>query len=174
MKQEAYSINLKALKEGLSNREYTIDTNFFSRFDGSSIKDGQFGVKLEIDKKPKVINLDFSFSGTFKTECDRCLQEIDLPMEGEAKFLLKYSSKNGEDDNVIFITRDQQELDLSKFLFEMIHLVIPMRKVKAECDEEPTACDNSILDYISDEEQGTEEEEQKGTLWEQMQKLKGL
>lgn len=153
-------LNMNALKEfmlpikGLRQEHYEfdfqLDKSFFSCFESSVVADGDISVYLELDNRPGFFELKFDFEGTVKTECDRCLAGINLPVEGNAKLIVKYSEEEQEDnDEIVFIHPDTASFNVAPYIYEYISLAIPFtRTYDCENDENPP-CDFELLDKIS-------------------------
>ncbi len=155
-----FSIPLRGLGNSLHQFEFQVDKHFFSHFEDSLIQDGEFKVLLELDKRTDVMELDFSINGAYKTECDRCLTEINLPVHGEHNILAKYSELRDEEAEVIYIHPQAHELNVSKYIYEFISLSIPLIKSYDCQSEEKPPCDESMLEYLEDaDEDETVEDE---------------
>ena len=165
-----FTIPLEGLKDGMHQFDFQIDTGFFKHFEQSPIDDGNFDLKLYFEKRPDLLVFTFDFKGAFSTNCDRCLEEINLPVNGNQQLIAKYAEEAGDDADVIYITKGTQELNVARFAYEFICLAIPMTKVyDCEEDENPP-CNQEILDqlYREDEEKG----ESKSSVWDALKGLK--
>ena len=87
----AFSIPVRGLRDGIHQFDFQIDRSFFGQFESAPVQEGDVSLQLELIKRPGLYTLTFSFEGTVKTECDRCLAPIDLPIEGEQRLLIKVS-----------------------------------------------------------------------------------
>lgn len=90
--------------------------------------------------------------GTVKAQCDRCLGEVEFPIEGEMNLFVKQNEREeGNDDDFIVLSPEDDFLDLSSYLYETYMLYYPIRVVHpdGECDEEM----QKVLDeYVTDED----------------------
>ena len=84
-----YDIDFVKLKLGEHNFDYKIDDSFFSVKENSLIEHGNVDVHLIIDKKDRLMNLDFAIEGIVKTECDVCLDSFDLPVKNAESIIIK-------------------------------------------------------------------------------------
>ena len=165
-----FTIPLEGLKDGMHQFDFQIDKEFFKHFEQSPIQEGNFDLKLFFDKRPDLLVFTFDFKGSFSTNCDRCLEDIDLPMKNSQQLIVKYAETPSEEAEVVYIERGTQQLNVAKYAYEFICLSIPMIKVyDCEADENPP-CNQTILDQLYKEE--VEEEETKNPVWDALKDLK--
>jgi uncharacterized protein len=145
-----FSIPIKGLKQSFYQFDFQLDKSFFSAFEESVITDGDIDVKMELHRKTSHLELNFDFEGTIKSECDRCLVGIDLPVEGQNRIIVKFAEDQQEDeDEIIYIHPEAHELKVAHYIYEYVTLAVPMRKVyDCENDENPP-CDETMLSYLS-------------------------
>lgn len=173
-----FTIQFRGLSIGVHQFDYQINQSFFAEFEDSSITDSNIGVVVEFDRRVSMIVLNVSLKGTIKSECDRCMEAIDLPIEGQQQLMVKYSEEDKEEeDDVFYINPLASSFNIAKYVYELAHLSIPLRKLKPLCLETPEACEFNILDYFEDGEMPNEdaEAEEKGieqnSIWSELAKL---
>ena len=121
-----FSIPIKGLKNGVHEFDFHIGKSFFEQFEGSPIKEGQFDVHLNLEKRHDMLELNFDFSGTVPTECDRCLSPIHLPVSDNQDLLVKFSIvPMPEDAEVVYISPDAGEINVARYIYEFISLSMP-------------------------------------------------
>ncbi|GJM31554.1 MAG: hypothetical protein DHS20C18_05550 [Saprospiraceae bacterium] len=167
-----YSIPIKGLYPGVHKYNFQIDQSFFQAFENSPVADGDVAVSLELDKRTDVYELDIEFSGTLKTECDRCLAGISLPVSGEANLLVKLSLEpQPEEADVIYISPEQPRLNVAKYIYEFVCLAMPLIKVyDCEEDENPP-CNEEMLDYLDKNNPDAVKESENNPIWDELKKL---
>jgi uncharacterized metal-binding protein YceD (DUF177 family) len=135
------------------------------------VNDGDIELELEVDKRPGLYDLAFAFRGTLATECDRCLADIDLPVSGEQRLLVKLAEEErNEEADVIYIHPEDPFLNVARFIYEFIVLAIPMIKVYDCEDEEPKRCNERMLGYLEAQSEDDKTEE-SNPLWDELKKL---
>ncbi len=146
-----FTLPIKGLKIGVHEYDFHIGRSFFSEFEASPVADGDVDVHVTLDRRSDMLVFDFDIEGTVKTECDRCLAEIDLPIEGSEQLIFKFSEQASEpDDDLVFIHPETSELNLSNYVYEFVVLSIPMVRTIEDCEDEPDApCDFSMLERIA-------------------------
>lgn len=172
-----YTIPIKGLSNGIYQFEYQIDRNFLTHFEQSPISQANIQMKVELEIKPGPFVLNFDFSGTVESNCDRCLVAINLPVSGQNRLLVKVSEETeSEDPEVIYIHPEAIKLELADFIYEFLILSIPIIKVY-DCESEPEAsipCDFEMLDLLFEPEDSPEEDEEKesnNSVWEELKKF---
>lgn len=160
-----FSLPISGLRDELHTFRFEVDEEFFKCFEGSVIQQGKFEVLLDLDKRPNLMVLHFRFKGAVRVECDRCLEAFDLPIEDEQDLVVKYDIEPREDAEVIYILRETPSLDVAKFVYEFIHLALPMY---ATHDQAGLACDPEMLKYIQQSEPH-EEDDQPDSPWSELE-----
>ena len=105
-------------------------------------------------------------SGTVVGTCDRCLGEIEVPIDGEMNLYVKQSSREeGNDDDYIIVSPEDDFLDMSSYLYETYMLHYPMRVVhpEGECAQE---MQEVLQRYVIEED-----EKPIDPRWEELKKL---
>ena len=141
----SYSINLKNLPLGKHHFTFDIGDDFFALFEGSEVQKGRLIVTVEVDKKQTFSELLIFIKGSVTTECDRCLDEMDIPVDNKsvaiAKFITQGQKDNIDDEGIIWVDAMENNINLAQFLFDAIILSLPLQRVHAEgeCNKEMTA-----------------------------------
>ena len=147
---EAYILPLKGIGDGNHQFNFQVDEDFFRAFEASPLGKSDIEVDISLEKRPTLLVFDFSFSGWVATSCDRCLVDIQLPIEGENRLLVKYGEGEADDFNedVVFISKETSHWSIAQFVYEYILLALPLIKVY-DCQEEETPpCDFQMLDKL--------------------------
>lgn len=156
------------LKEGMHQYEFEIDSTFFDQFDYSIIKDADFQVKVDFEKKSTLFNLHFDLKGTMQLECDRCNDPISYQSEGEEDLIVKFGEeKFNETDEIKIISSSDYELDLTKEVYEYIHLLLPNKIVHEALSD----CNQEVIKKLNEINQ-REESSNIDPRWSSLEKLK--
>ncbi|MGB0838633.1 MAG: YceD family protein [Chitinophagales bacterium] len=151
----AYNINFTRLKQGSHHFQYEIDDSFFELFEASPIASANMNVKVHLEKQSSTMILLFDNQGTIQTSCDRCLSVINLLVNSEQKMIIKFvGSEDGEldeEEDIVYINREADFINIGQFLYENVVLSLPIVKTceKAEGDQ---TCDPKMLQIL---EEGT-------------------
>jgi uncharacterized metal-binding protein YceD (DUF177 family) len=169
---DQYTIPYKGMGNGIHNLEFDIDNNFFSAFEASHLDNGKFKVSIEMDKRYDSSVFIFQIIGSTNTSCDRCLESIDLPMQGEFKLHVKHNADGESDDEIMYIHPETSTLNLSQFIYEFTLLCMPLVK-KYDCEEEiDPPCNLDVLDKLDQDQNVIMEEEPTNGIWDSLNGLK--
>ncbi|MFN7115152.1 MAG: YceD family protein [Saprospiraceae bacterium] len=169
-----YSLPVRGLRVGAHRFDFQVDKAFFSQFEDSPVQEGAVNVTLTLDKRPDMLLLEFDFAGTVKTDCDRCLAPINLPVKDTQHLIVKFSeTEEAEDADVIYVQPDIQQLHVAKYVYEYIILSMPIIRVYNCEDEAVRPCNQEMLRYLQN---GNDEAEPETTtesnpIWEELKKL---
>jgi uncharacterized protein len=92
-----------------------------------------------LEKQSSMMILTFDIKGEVEVACDRCLENFDLPVSSMQTLIVKFGEETREETDEIFIlSRNEQDFDVSQFVYEYIILAIPQVRVhpEGECDPE--------------------------------------
>ena len=143
-----YIIGFSNLSSGEHEFEFQVGDSFFNRFENSVIQKGNADILVVVERKENMLLIDFTTQGTVMVQCDRCLEELSLDIEGYNELIVKIGDSHEElSDNVIMISAKEHELDVAQFIYEFISLMIPMRNVHGEGDD-TEGCDPEVLREI--------------------------
>ena len=104
--------------------------------------------------------LTFDLDGSIKTDCDRCLASINLPIESQEDLIIKFAEEADDEVDIVYIERGAAELNVATYLYEYICLAMPVANIYNCEDEEENVCDLKMLDYL-DNKAAEESEEKK-------------
>jgi len=115
--------------------------------------------------------LDFTMEGHIIVECDRCLEDLELPIDSYDELIVKFGdSEETETEEVIVVSPKEYELDVSQYIYEYISLQLPMRNVHDE-EENGQTCDPEILKALEKLQPQQEETPPEDPRWDG---LKGI
>lgn len=158
--EHQYQIPFVGLKQGLHRFSFDVNEQFFANFEGATIADCNVKVDIDFDKKNDFFMLDFFVSGTVKTECDRCAQNYPQEILDEFRLYVKFDDRNleidSDDEEVIFISRSETHLDVSKLIYDFVSLSMPLQKICAENRNTDKSCNPELNKYFKKEESNEE------------------
>ena len=168
---ESYKIDLKGVKDETTRLDFDLNDDFFGALDGSQLEHGALHVSVSIRKMAGFFELLFHTEGSVVVTCDRCLDDMDQPIETDNKLMVKLGDTYSEDDDTVTIDENEGMLDLSWFIYEFIMLAIPIKHVHA-----PGKCNSAMtqkLEELSGAVRSSEEkEEATDPRWEKLKNLK--
>ena len=128
---ERLKIDLKSLTDGVTILEFDLDDQFFEALDTSDVKQGALHVSVSIRKATGFFELQFHTEGTVTVTCDRCLDDMEQPIEADNRLVVKLGAVYSEEDDVITVPEDEGILDTSWLIYEFVVLAIPIKHVHA-------------------------------------------
>jgi uncharacterized metal-binding protein YceD (DUF177 family) len=126
------------LKPGKHEFEFDVDNSFFETLSYSLIEKGNLKVWLDLEKKETMLLASFYVDGAVEMVCSRCNEPMDAEVEGELEIIYKFGHESYDDENLIVISPDSFEIDVTQPIYELIIVSLPSRPVHEEgkCDEE--------------------------------------
>lgn len=172
-----FEIPYVGLRVGVHKFDFEIDAKFFEHFEDSPIRDCKVHVKLEFDKKETFFVLNFFIDGVVKTECDRCLEPFNKNIFGDFTCYIKFSEdapQLADEDEVIFISRDESIIDTAQLVYEYINLCLPVRRLGCEKPGEEPQCNKEVLKHIAGAESNAPKSSEGDVdpRWAALKKLK--
>ena len=134
---------------------FNLDDAFFGALDDAEVKRGSLHVSVSIRKASGFYEFLFHTAGTIIIPCDRCLDDMELPVETDNRLVVKLGSEYSEEDDIIVVPENEGILYISWFIYEFVALVIPIKHVHApgKCNPAMTkALEELSADRSSDEE----------------------
>ena len=177
MKQtKEYTIPFVGLKLGKHKFEYQISNAFFEIFDYNEFQNSDIKVDVVLDKKSNLLEISFKHKGTVNVPCDLTSEDFDLPIKGKLKLIVRFGETfNNDNEELLILPFGEFEVDLAQYIYEMIVLSIPSRRVH------PGVKDGSLntealtkLKELTIKEQKKEKKEEEENIDPRWDKLKQL
>ena len=140
---ERFIIPLNGLTAGENVFSWQAGKEFFDIFENTEILDARLDADVRVEKSGRYIGVDCDVRGEVTVECDRCLDELDMPIDVEIKLSVKYGSEESSEDpqqgerEVIFIPETDAEMDMSQIIYDYVCLSLPMQRMHDEGDCNP-------------------------------------
>ena len=148
---QPYSIGFTSLKPGEHLYEYTLGSTFFEENEDSVIRQGNVTVIVTLLKEERMMDLHFDIKGSVRVPCDRCNELVDLDIEGTERLIVKLGDRYYEEsEDIQVIPEASHQFDLSPFLYEYIHLLLPYRKVHPDDENGNSMCDPEVLEKLNE------------------------
>ena len=140
-----FIIPLNGLATGKNEYSWKVGKEFFESFDNTEIIDAELDASVVIEKSGRYVGVDCEVDGQVTVECDRCLDELDMPVDVEIRLSVKYGDEESSDEvqdgerEVIFVPEDGAELDMSQIIYDYVCLSLPMQRVHEDGECNPQA-----------------------------------
>ena len=130
------------MQQDVQEVEYLLDNLFFTNIGGEDIQKGKINTRLTISKIGGAFDLSFILNGIVIVPCDRCLDDMELPIETTAHLIVKLGKDYSEEsDEIVVIPESEGIINLAWFLYEFVALAIPIKHVHApgKCNKQMTS-----------------------------------
>ena len=137
-----YNIVFSGLKVGQHDFESPLEAAFFDEFAEADFRNANVHLNVVLEKRDTMLTFDFSFHGTVETDCDRCADPLQLPVDGEHRLIVKFGDEEYEQsDEILVVPSSTFQLNLAQFAYEYIVLSLPLKRVhpEGECNEQALA-----------------------------------
>ncbi|MFN3316376.1 MAG: YceD family protein [Raineya sp.] len=160
----------------LQNKEYSFswkgDANFFEAFEDSLVEEGKFEVKLLLRKSEALLHLQLAIKGTLDLICDRSLEEFPYPFETEGIQILRFADHaESISDEMELIPRGAAEINIAHYIYELIALAVPMKKLHPKFRAEEKDEDLTLVYSSENQKKEAKEEDKPDPRWEELKKL---
>lgn len=165
-----YSIEYVGLSLDNHKFEFEINDKFFSHFEYSQIQHANIQLELEVAKQERMMVLDFIFKGEVEVTCDRCSDEFMFPVDVTEQLIVKFGSEHVEEsDDVVVVADNEYQFNLSEYIYEYIHLALPIKVIHPDDEDGNSGCDPEVLRILNSVIVSNEQDPR----WEALKKLKG-
>jgi len=164
-RSKEYVIQFAGLKDGEHEFEFQLGLEFIRSFNNDEVLDAKITAHLTLNKKPDMLEVQLRVEGKLNVACDRCDKPLDIEIEGQQRQLFKVGEREEYDnEEVVIISANDYEIDVSEHLYECIILALPIRKVHKKKDCDPIAL--AALEAVS-----TNNELESDPRWEALKAL---
>jgi uncharacterized metal-binding protein YceD (DUF177 family) len=167
---EEYNVELKMMKSDVEEHTFTLNDKFFTDLEAPEVQKGNLTVQLQVRRTSGLYVLRFHTEGTILIPCDRCLDDMELPIETDDELKVKMADAYNDENEIIEIDENEGFLNVAWFIYEFIALNIPMTHV-----HEPGECNEAMVEELKkhlcvsalDEDEDEFDEEDGGKLDEE-------
>lgn len=170
---DQFIIPFRGLGEGVHNFDFIVNSKFFEHFENSEIKQGELSVKVILHKSTAVFTWEFIINGYVEAICDRCLENVNLPIEYTGNLYVKLGKEYLEEsDNMIIISEASNDLNIAQYIYEFVNLSVPMKKVHPEDAKGKSGCNKTMLKKIKELHTRKNDKSDGDPRWDVLKKLK--
>ncbi len=125
-----FKLPLKSIPAGTQEFSYHLDKAFFVNMEDADVRDADVDVHLTVTHKNDVYDLVFHLTGTVTVACDRCLDNLELPVDTTYQVAVKYGDDYRDDaDGMIEIPESDNFLNVAYMIHDTAALAIPIKHV---------------------------------------------
>ena len=116
-KFSAFMQPLKSLPVGTHTFRYKLGRQFFVDMESNDVRDADLDVILTVKYDGDVYALDFAITGEVTLVCDRCLDEMQFPIDANYRLTVKYGDDyNDDSDEVLEIPSGDAGINVAYML----------------------------------------------------------
>ena len=166
---DQYQIAFSGLNSGTHQFEFQIGNAFFEQVKDSEIMGGEVSVVITMVKEERMMDLHLAINGKVIVTCDRCIEPLEMEVEGNERLIVKLGDHYFEESEDVQVIPDTaHQFDLGPFMYEYIHLLLPIRRVHPEDGKGNNHCDPEILGKLKE----LSERHIPDPRWEALKQLK--
>ncbi len=154
-------IIINDLKSGAYTAKWSVKTEFFEEFGNEQIRAAELVADVRAQKKGAFVDVDMSISGTLTVPCDRCLEDVEMPVDTKLALRVRFgqqaSEAADEEDGreLVWVPEGESELDLSQLVYDYSCLSLPI-----QCRHRDGECNPETLSWLNPSESGSRDTEQ--------------
>jgi len=177
---DALKLKIKTLPFGTHAVECHLDESFFNDVEQTEVRRADIDVTMNVTRKSEnTYRLEIACNGTVTVPCDRCLDNLDLPVDEVYRLNVEQMGTELDDtgDELLIVPSHWRELDAVPLVRDTILLAIPM----AHSHESEDDCNADVLNVLDghrveavpdDDDQPQSETTGTDPRWEALKKLK--
>lgn len=179
-----YKVVLKDLNTETRVYEYDLDEVYFKKIDSPEVQKGNVKAIVKVTKKNMSFELDFLLEGIVLIPCDRCLDQMEQPINYKEKLQVRFGETFSEENEIVIVPESEGGINIAWFLYEFIVLNIPLKHVHAagECNKTMATKlkrhitkskddDDSENDVDEEDDDFTTEDNQIDPRWDGLQNI---
>lgn len=166
-----YIISYASLKVGMHTFAFELNDSFFSQFPEGIIQKGKLDVQVQMERKSNMLQFHFTIKGNVEVPCDRCLENYTLKQNFTEELFVKFGHEYNElEENVVMIPESDHQFDLSQYMYEYVHLQLPLRKVHPGKVGASNGCNADMIKMIKNIN-GESETQTTDPRWDSLKNL---
>lgn len=163
---DTFIIPLNGLKHGKSVFSWHAGKEFFRSFDNSDVIDADISINVEVEKSGSYLGVDCDLSGTMTVPCDRCLEDVTLPVDTMVRLSVKFGAMENRSDDVeseddareiISLPDAAGDFDMSQIIYDYSCLALPLQRTHKEGE-----CNPDTVKYLAGEGAASGKEQKIG------------
>ncbi|MBK8806891.1 MAG: DUF177 domain-containing protein [Bacteroidales bacterium] len=170
-----YIIPNEGLSDGLHHFNFAIGREFIEDNSLEELKDISLEVSMNVNKKEKLFVVDLEIEGVIHTKCDRCLENLELPVFYENTFYIKVGvnreAELDNEDDILFFKEGAPHIDLTQYIYESVILAIPLKKVHPDDKDGNITCNSEVMRILHRNNKKNEKNKPIDPRWDVLKNL---
>ena len=164
--KDDFVVPLNGLAQGRTEFRWSAGKEFFDRFENSEILDADLSVAVWVEKSGRFNGVDCEIDGQVTVSCDRCLEDLQMPVHTGFKLSVKFGPAVPERESgtirpetegereIVYLPVSDADLDLSQVVYDYVCLSLPVQRVHGE-----GGCNPDAIKYLDSPDGGSPEGE---------------
>lgn len=152
--KDDFIVPINGLTQGRTEFRWRAGKKFFERFENSEILAADLDVEVSAEKSGHFIGVDCDVIGEVTVACDRCLEDLILPVETGFRLSVKFGQEPADSSDavegereIVWLPESDADLDLGQIVYDYVCLSLPVQRVHPEGE-----CDPEAMKYLSSED----------------------
>ena len=129
-RSEKHILKFSGLKDGLHEFSYSIKDDFFKSFNYNEFNSGHFKIKIQLIKKPTILELKFSSSALINVNCSISNEPFDYNLVSNLDLVVNFGEYfDDSNDELLILPFGSHSIDLDQYFYEMIVLSMPIKLI---------------------------------------------
>ncbi len=147
---DKFIIPLNGLAAGKNEFSWQAGKEFFEAFENTEILDAELVINAVAEKSGRYFGIDCEIDGQVKVTCDRCLEDLEIPIGTDIMLSVKFGDEETSEDHqegereIIFVPEGDAEFDMSQIIYDYVCLALPMQRHHDEGE-----CNPEAMKYLS-------------------------
>ena len=140
-------LKIKTLPFGTHAVECHVDESFFNTEEQNEVRRADVDVTVNVTRKSEnTYRLEISCNGAVTIPCDRCLDDLDLPVDVDYCLNVEQMGTELDDtsDELLIVPSEWRELDIAPIVRDTVLLALPMTR----CHENEEDCNPDMLNVL--------------------------
>ncbi len=118
------------MPQGERDYDFHLDKQFFDDMECADVRGANLDAALKVVHRNGVYELDFTLTGDVTVACDRCLDDLQLPVESGYHIVVKYGDEFRQDsDELLEIPESDDSVNVAYMIYDTAMLAIPIKHV---------------------------------------------
>lgn len=146
-----FTIKLGAITNGKNSFSFEIKDQFFEAFTFSGVEHANISAIAILDKDGENISLNLKIDGEInQLACDICTDELSVKILGETNVIIqKNNDKLISNDEIFYIKKNENKLDLKHLIFELIVLNAPQKQQHPLDKKGNSTCNKEMINLVN-------------------------
>ncbi|MGC9330660.1 MAG: YceD family protein [Bacteroidales bacterium] len=150
---QTYQVTFASLENGQHSFHFQVGKDLFDRFENDELYKPDLNVDVMLDKQINRLKFSIHAAGQAEIQCDRCLEYFTHYFDLDQNIFVRLAEETNFNLNTDYVTldKDSQSIDMAYFIYEMIVLSLPLKRVHPVDENGNSTCNPEVTKYIDGE-----------------------